>query len=359
MAAGPLRLPNSFRHSASLGLGSREMLEKPDLAEDLILERVREEFGLPASQVIFLPLGYDLNTAVYRLAGQDGRGYFLKLRKGDFNEISVALPKYLKACGVPAIIPPLETRSRQLWGSLGDYKMILYPFVQGVNGYEIRLTDRQWLDFGAALRSIHSVSLPPELRRMLAQETFDPLGRETVRQLQAQAEMQDFNDPVAAKLAAFMRIKRAEISQVVERAERLAHLLQAKTPELVLCHSDIHPGNLLIAEDGGLYIVDWDNPLLAPRERDLALIGGCRAWSDPQQARFFYQGYGEAQVDQAGLAYFRYERIVQDMAEFCKQLLLTGEGGDDREQSYQYFASNFTPGGEIELAGKSDPRGMS
>jgi len=49
-------------------------------------------------------------------------------------------------------------------------------------------------------------------------------------------------------------------------------------------------------------------------------------------------------VDREALAYYRYERIVVDLAEFCKQLLLTEKGGEDREQGFQYFTSVFLPG---------------
>jgi hypothetical protein len=41
-----------------------------------------------------------------------------------------------------------------------------------------------------------------------------------------------------------------------------------------LCHSDIHAGNILIDVNDDFYIVDWDNPILAPKEHDLMFIGG-------------------------------------------------------------------------------------
>ncbi len=333
------------------------MLEKPNLPEDLILARVREEFGLPADRVTFLPLGYDLNTAVYRVLADDGTAYFLKLRKGDFAEISVALPQFLKAQGVQAIIAPLETKAHQFWGSLGEYKMILYPFIEGENGYALALTLIQWRDFGAALQGIHRAQLPPELRQLIPVEIYSPHWREAVRRFQVQVEQTQFSEPVAAKLAAFMRVRRNKIGQVVGRADQLGRVLQSRSPELVLCHADIHPGNLHINSDGPIYIVDWDNPILAPRERDLALVGGSPSsgWDTADAQAAFYQGYGPTRVDRLALAYYRYERIVQDLAEFCKQLLLTDEGGDDREQGYQYFASNFLPGHEIDLAVKIDP----
>ena len=130
--------------------------------------------------------------------------------------------------------------------------------------------------------------------------------------------------------------------------------LQARSLELVLCHSDIHPGNLLLGAYDALYIVDWDNPLFAPKERDLGLVGGCSAWSSARDEALFYQGYGEAEVDRMALAYYRYERIIQDIAAFCQELLLTEEGGEDREQGFRYFTSSFLPDHEVELAMQAD-----
>ena len=127
--------------------------------------------------------------------------------------------------------------------------------------------------------------------------------------------------------------------------------------EFVLCHADAHAGNILIDAQGALYIVDWDNPILAPKERDLMFIGGAQGFrgvTPAEEETLFYQGYGPAQIDPLALAYYRYERIIQDIAAFCEQLLLTGEGGEDREQSYGYLASNFLPGNTIEIAYSSD-----
>jgi len=150
-----------------------------------------------------------------------------------------------------------------------------------------------------------------------------------------------------------MKDKREVIIKLVKHAASLGQALQHPSPEVVLCHADIHPGNLLISSDNRLYIVDWDNPLLAPKEKDLAMIGGCATWSSPQAGALFYQGYGSQEVNLMALAYYRFERVVMDLAEFCKQLLLSDQGGDDREQSYQYFTSCFEPGHEIDLAIKT------
>ncbi len=78
--------------------------------------------------------------------------------------------------------------------------------------------------------------------------------------------------------------------------------------ENALCHSDLHAGNVLSEPDGGFYIVDWDEPVLAPKERDLMFIGG-GYWGDcqlPQAEALFYRGYGTTDVDLCALASYHY-----------------------------------------------------
>jgi spectinomycin phosphotransferase len=330
------------------------MLEKPDLQERLIISRLQDEYGLHVNQLTFLPIGADVNTAVFRVVTEDETAYFLKLRKGDFDEISVAVPRFLKAQGIQAIIAPLVTRAQQLWTSLDPFKMILYPFIEGQNGYEAALSHQQWLDFGAALKGIHTAQLPPALTKLIPRETYSPRWREMVKTFQARIETIAFDDPTAAKLAAFMKAKRSEINHLVARAEVLGLALQARSLKLVLCHSDLHAGNLLIGAKDALSIVDWDNPRFAPKELDLMIVGGCAVWNSAREATLFYQGYGGAEIDQMALAYYRFERIIRDIAEFCQQLLLSGEGGKDREQGLQYFISQFLPDQEVEIAFKTD-----
>jgi spectinomycin phosphotransferase len=333
------------------------MLEKPDLQDENISACLQAEYGLPVVQLTFLPLGADLNTAVYRVVAGDETTYFLKLRQGIFDETSVALPKFLGDQGIRHIIPPLPTRTEQLWANLDAFKMILYPFVEGRNGYEVDLSDRHWREFGTALKRIHTAQVPPALLKRIQPETYSPQWREMVKTFLTRVEYDAFDDPIALKLAAFLKAKRDEILDLVGRAERLAQALQARSGEFIVCHSDLHAGNFLIDADDALYIVDWDNPILAPKERDLMFVGGGQfgdARTAQEEETLFYWTYGQTQIDPIALAYYRYERIIQDIALFCEQLFLTNEGGEDREQAFRYLTSNFLPNGVVEIAYKSD-----
>src|SRR5262249_6620329 len=160
-----------------------------------------------------------------------------------------------------------------------------------------------------------------------------------------------FVEPVAAKLAAFLRTRHDEIAELVERADQLGRALLARSPDYVLSHSDLHANNVLIDADSALYLVDWENLIFAPKERDLMFIGagvGGR-WHRPHEAALFYRGYGQTEIDPTALAYYRYERIVEDIADFCEQLLLSDAGGADRERGLRKLVEAFLPNNVVDI----------
>jgi spectinomycin phosphotransferase len=96
-------------------------------------------------------------------------------------------------------------------------------------------------------------------------------------------------------------------------------------------------GNILIRTDGQppvLSIVDWDDVLLAPKESDLMFIGGGidEIWKTERERAVFYQGYRDGQMNLTALAYHRYERVLEDLVVISEQLVLTDEGGANRER---------------------------
>ena len=105
------------------------MLTRPgDVQDAAIVACLAREYGLPAARVTFLPLGADVNTAVYRAEADEGQGYLVKLRRGAFDEVSVTLPRFLRDQGIAQVIPPLPTTTGRISATLGAFQVILYPF---------------------------------------------------------------------------------------------------------------------------------------------------------------------------------------------------------------------------------------
>jgi spectinomycin phosphotransferase len=329
------------------------MLKKPEIKDEKIITCLNMGYGLTAQQLTFLPLGADLNTAVYRAVTENETPYFVKLRKDNFDPTSVALPKFLSDLNISNIIPPLRTQTGQLWSTVESFNLILYPFIEGQNGFEIDLSDHDWFEFGQALKKIHGAEIPTAIKNQIQSEGYSSKWRESVKGYLERIQGESFKDPIACDLADFLISKRDEILDLLERTERLANQLQKDPPPHIVCHSDIHAGNILIDHQHNFYIVDWDNPILAPRERDLMFIGGAqgfRGHSLEEEENLFYKGYGSVEINQFALSYYRCERIIDDIAAYCDELFSEAGGEEDRRQSLQYLKSNFLPGGTIQTA---------
>ncbi|MEP7356565.1 MAG: aminoglycoside phosphotransferase family protein [Anaerolineales bacterium] len=334
------------------------MLEKPNYPDEKIVACLQAEFGLRTVDFAFLPLGGDLDSAVYRSVSADGTAYFCKLRRGEFDPTTVTLPRWMSEQGLRQIIAPLRNLSGQLWALLDEFHLMLYPFVPGENGYDVELSESQWADFGAALNRIHTLPLPPELRRGIAREDYSPLWRGRCRKILQRLEDETLDDPVMAELAALLRSQREPILDGIVRAEELARDMPALALESVLCHGDIQPANLHIDASGAVFIVDWDYPILAPKERDLMFIGGGQGFKPGVAEReelLFYRGYGPSRPHPLALTYYRYERAITDLAVEAERVLSPVLSTSERAQSLQYIKWFFLPGATLEVARQSDP----
>jgi spectinomycin phosphotransferase len=187
----------------------------------------------------------------------------------------------------------------------------------------------------------------------LPHETFGFIAGERIRQVQATVEAAQSTGPGELAFAAFWREYWPQIADCLAHAERLGKQLQSVPFEHVLCHADIHAANIMIATSGEIYLVDWDGPLIAPRERDLLfVVGSVIARSVlPSEEALFFETYGQVSIDQTALAYYRFERALEDLGETGAAILL-----DDKLSEEEKFAelplmrSFFVPDGIIELA---------
>lgn len=296
------------------------MLEKSKIKDEQIINCLRDEYGLSIEKISFLPLGADVNTSVYRVMTKNGTNYFVKVRKGDFNEASVTIPSFLSTSGINQVIPTLTTQNGQLWANIDPFKLTLYPFVEGQAGLDIKMSKQQWFEFGIALKQFHTTDIPLNMTNSIQRDDFSSWWRDTIKMHLEHVEKEVFNGPIKVEAADFLKSKKAETLEVVKRAEQLARMLQEELPEFILCHSDIHGYNLLIDNNGELYIVDWDGLTFAPKERDLMFIGGGHGnsgYTPQEEEAMFYQGYGETNINQIAIAYYRYERIILDIADDC------------------------------------------
>lgn len=307
---------------------------------DRISAVLKNSYGIDPYSIEFLPLGADMNASVYKVYGRDQKSYFVKVKRNYRQDISIKVAWLLHESGLENIILPIKTIDGEGAAQVGGDMLVVYPFIQGEDGFKRDLTKDQWIKLGKALKQIHGIEVPESLQNQIRKETFSNTWRVSVRTILSQI------DKESNLLAKFIQEQRVLISKILDRAEKLREQVP-KIPHLVLCHSDIHGGNVLIDEKDKLYIVDWDDPIMAPKERDLMFIGGGvgNLWNKPHEEEFFFRGYGNTQINKTLLAYYRFERIVVDIAEFHHEIVKL----PNEERIIPMFKAMFEPNGVVDI----------
>jgi spectinomycin phosphotransferase len=337
------------------------MHEPPSLADDTITTALQACFGIPVAGLVFLPVGNDAASWAYRVQVAQGPAYFLKVRAGASSIRGATVPSYLHRHRVPNVLAPLATGAGAPYVLVDGFALALYPMLEGRVGAAIGLSPAQWRQLGAAVRKLHTVPLTPQLTRLVEREAFQPTRRELFTGLEALLPAAA-GDPVVGELAGFWRARQDIIGALVCRADALGRQLARASFPRVLCHADLHTWNVLVDADGQPWILDWDEAILAPKERDLMfMVGGIgHGLVRPGDTDCFFKGYGQASIDPGLLAYYRCAWAVQDIAAYGQQALMApGLGAASRRAAVEGFMDLFAPGNIVDLAQASDTSGAA
>jgi spectinomycin phosphotransferase len=331
------------------------MREPPaHLSSEMLCTCLEDHYDLAVAELSFLSLGSDSSAWGYRARTADGIEYFLKVRAGAVNEAGLHVPRYLCDQGIAGVVAPLPTRAGTLWTNVAGAALILYPFITGRAGMERGLADQQWVTFGTILAQVHATILTPHLLQTMPRESYVPAGADVVRRLDADMSSRTFEDPAARAFASCWQARREDIRTLLGRAEDYGRRLARKGLACVVCHTDIHTNNVLLAGDEHMWIVDWDETILAPRERDLMFVigGGLRpGLVAPHQEKLFFQGYGTTPVDALAIAYYRYARAVSDIGYVGEQVFLRPDLGPlSKRTAVERFMLLLQPGNNVSQA---------
>ncbi|REG01103.1 spectinomycin phosphotransferase [Asanoa ferruginea] len=300
------------------------MIEKPDIPDSVLVEGVHDGWGLFVDEVVFLPVGLDGAAWAYEVRILGGGRRFLKVRTGEFTRPALPVPSYLFAHGLTQVVAPIGGVH-----AASGLRLALYPFIDGENLWSRGLTDAQWTAYGRFLGALHAVELPDEVAALLPIEAYASTAPHRVRALADQAAA----DPALGPL---WRRHSGQLSAWADEAERLECEAAAAPRPIVVCHADIHPGNLLADGSDDLRVVDWDAPVRAPRERDLMFVFGTEFGEHPINARReaqFRSGYGPLDLDDNMLRYYRLERRLDDVALFAATVL--DESATEAARAYE------------------------
>jgi len=316
------------------------MKEAPDIAEEQLRACLQEEYGLSPVTLEFLPRGLDYNAGVYRVVSEQGTPYLLKAKAGSLYEPICLVPRYLKDQGITSVVAPLYTKSHALWTGVGGWTVIVYPFIDGDTSLT-GMTNEQWKELGSIFKRIHQTALPPAGFESLRKESFDPttyarwIHTFEAEHLHSQHSESDAERALHSDWVAHQSTIHAGVTAM----EKLAEVLKARPLPYGICHADLHPANLIRDHAGHVFVIDWDDVMLAPKERDFIFVR-------KPQADAFWEGYGETEIDWIALTYYQWERVVTDLIEDARNVCFKDDLGEEtRAHIAQFFHKYLTEEG--------------
>ena len=328
------------------------MFDRPRLTDIAIADGVRNAYDADVTEVSFLGLGHDANAWTFRAGLRRGERLFLKVRRR-IDRARLAACAYLADQGIEAIVAPVRTKTGEHAIAVEGLFLVAYPFLDARPAAEVGLTDKQWIGYGAIVGAIHRVALPPEIEQALPREAFRPSTIAGVDRIEAALE----EGRIQGETAAMWRAHGPEIQAITERTATLSGRLRARLEaedgtSFVSCHGDVHTHNVLVDAGGALRVVDWDELIMAPPERDLMFLFGSPIGlprSDRELA-LFRQGYGPIALDADRLAYYHAEWALQDLVGYVEESIAETASPESRADAFAIFASLFNPGDEVEVA---------
>ena len=319
------------------------MREPPNISEGGLQACLQDQYNLSIVRLEFLPRGLDFKAGVYRAVSEQGVPYLLKVTSRPLYEPGFRVPRYLRDQGITSVVAPIPSKSNTLWTKLEDWTLIIYPFIDGDTSWT-GMTNEQWKVVGNIFKRIHNIRLKPEGFSSLRKETFDPTEYiQWIRDFESQhlPVRQGKNETEIALLDSWAK-NQSTIHTAVNFLEKLAAVLQLQSFQHVICHADLHPANL-IRDDTNVFVIDWDEVMLAPKERDFIFI------REPQ-ADAFWEGYGKREINWLLLSYYLWERVVQDVIVNAQDVCFRDDLGEETKADIAKLFQDYMMDGENEVA---------
>lgn len=302
-----------------------------------IIQAIQQGYGLDIINIEFMLRGFGGDC--YRANTRSGISYFLKLHDPVENQMMAAssrafylpLMQQLHTKGIlPNIPQPLPTLQGALSLGIGTNELVITNFIEGQLVGFGKLPERVLIQLAEIVGILHVSIAELEFEHPFIEQfeivfehdllkSFDTLTTLDASATSGQLLLRDSILPHKTQILAHLKYLK----------ELQAYVKSANKPKVV-CHTDLHGGNLITDSEGNLHILDWENAMIAPPEHDMIFF----AREDNFKMTFwphYIRKFQTASIDPEILRFFFYRRGLEDIADFILRILRR-DGSPKRDQ---------------------------
>lgn len=302
---------------------------------------LKEQYALNVTSI--LPQQGGWAALAYKVNSGDQTFFLKKYEKSraSTEELTTYIDDYvpvlfwlLNHTGLKGKIPvPLLTAA-------GNYKCeddegvyLLYEYISGETIGAQDLNEQQVVQLSEIIGELHRYGDKISVDTSKVKENFEvPF----IRSLSGVFEEEFARLPVDLKDR--LRPYQEPIRNKTSEVEQLSAKLRKSDPKMALCHTDIHPWNLM-QSGRQLILIDWEGLKLAPVEADLMFL------EDQPYYDLFLKGYknyhNDFEINPDALRFYKGRRLLEDIWQFIEQLLYDQQSEADRAVTLNWLSKEL------------------
>jgi len=318
------------------------MKTQPKLSAKYLKKWLQRFYALQADRVQFMPRGEC--SWGFVITAQDGQRYFLKLWMDGLCDRTMT-PQVVKTMmalyydfGINQMAPPpLRATTGQYVNKLERYDAVLLHFVPGIPATDSVLTQMQLKYLGVLLGNIHTCKISSTERPPM--EDFSPHFIEQLQEIMREVDYPNgFYTPIQSELLQILRRARQSLTRLLQDFISAHQMMCLRDPnEFVVCHGDPSHGNIVITPDHQIALIDWDNPVYGPPERDVFFI------QDQSVAMDGYRSVigDDYEPDETAIRFYQLHWHMQEIVEHGGRTLYTKQSEEQNEYDTRKVVSHL------------------
>lgn len=299
------------------------MKTAPNIDMDALLHDIAVAYGIHATAITFIPRGEC--SWGYRIDTAGGEPYFLKLfRDGSLPTWAAQLVYRLHSvCHIQQVSYPLPARSGEVLNTLAGFQAAIFPFIDGQSLFDLSSHRDTLYQLGRLLAQLHNCHvLDSQCPRI---EQFNAWGLEPYHRVLETCSATQTLPGAAGEAQRLLRPLTGRLENLLENLFSFQQKARQCAFIPCICHGDPTPGNILVAPGGEPYLIDWDDIILAPRERDLVFWEHDDVLFENMPSSPVLDGYrsiaGSFELDPDIIGFYHCQWTVGEIAAFGHRLL--------------------------------------
>jgi hypothetical protein len=322
--------------------------KSPSLSIEMLVRAIATNFAVEVQTLEFREKGWGGYS--YLARSKSGSRFFLKVQPLGGPEWASApsSPEFylpvlhqLHAQNIINVPELVLTRDGGYSAVIDGYELALYDFIDGeVVGFG-RMPGPVLAELAGMVGKLHAATSGFKFEHEFRESYGLSIEADLFRSLDRIAQPGRSGAPGEALLQKNLPRIREPILAHMDRFRAIQEFARKLDKTQVVCHTDLHGGNLMIDEKGELVLLDWENAMLAPPEQDLYFIAGKPEFRDVFLPRYEAVA-GPVRIDPELLEFYWYRRALEDVAGFLTRIL-AGDGDEERDRSdLGYLVDNIS-----------------